>query len=170
MIFIGKSRSYEIIEYRKIIERQICTSPGIIKLFGCEDEEYPEEIIPYKYSFPHEYIPAKEGETTKVAKRFINYEISANIDPRNNTFKDLTIYFFVSCHEDLIQYKEKGRTYLWYDKAVCELDNIFCEKNVLGIGRTTLVSNTPYCPQQKYKGRLLKFIVKDFNNGLKYGK
>ena len=47
-------------------------------------------------------------------------------------------------------YKEKARTYLWYDLAACELDNIFCEKNVLGIGKTTLVSNAPYCPQQKY--------------------
>lgn len=74
------------------------------------------------------------------------------------------------CHEDIIQYEEKGRKYLWYDKAVCELDNIFCEKNVLGVGETTLISNAPYCPQQKYKGRILKFIVKDFNNGLKYGK
>lgn len=165
-MFIGKSRSYEIIEYRKLIERQICTSPELIKLLGCENEEYPEDIIPYKYSFPHEFIPETQSKT----KRFINYEISANIDSRNNTFKDLTIYFFVLCHEDIIQYTEKGRTYLWYDKAVCELDNIFCEKNILGVGKTTLVSNTPYCPQQKYKGRLLKFVVKDFNNGLKYGK
>lgn len=31
-------------------------------------------------------------------------------------------------------------------------------------------SNIAYAPQQKLKGRLLKFIVKDFNNGLKYGK
>ena len=49
--------------------------------------------------------------------------------PRNNTFKDLTIYFFIVGHEDVIQHKENGRTYLWYDKAACELDNIFCEKN-----------------------------------------
>lgn len=34
------------------------------------------------------------------------------------------------CHEEVINYKEKGRTYLWYDKVVCELDNIFCEKIV----------------------------------------
>lgn len=165
-MFVGKSRSYEIIEYRKIIERQICTSTEIIKLLGCENEEYPEDIIPKKYSFPHEYIPGTQEKT----KRFINYEISAIIDPRNNTFKDLTIYFFISCHEDIIKYEEKGRTYLWYDLVVCELDNIFCEKNVLGVGKTTLASNVPYCPQQKYKGRLLKFVVKDFNNGLKYGK
>ncbi len=135
-------------------------------MLGCENEEYPEDIIPYKYSFPHEYIPG----TQKVTDKFINYEISANIDPKNNFFKDLTIYFFVVCHEDVIQYREKGRTYLWYDKAACEIDNIFCEKNILGIGKTLLVSNTPYAPQMKYKGRLLKFIVKDFNNGLKYGK
>lgn len=163
---MGKSRSYEIIEYRKIIEKEICNSQELIKLLGCANEEYPEDIIPYKYSFPHEYIP----DTITSTERFINYEISALINPQNNTFKDLTIYFFVVCHEAVIKYEEDGRTYLWYDKVVCELDNIFCEKNVLGVGKTTLVSNIPYCPQNKFKGRQLKFVVKDFNNGLKNGK
>lgn len=163
---MGKSRSYEIIEYRKKIMTEICMSKEIVKLLGCEDEEYPEDIIPYKWVFPHEYIP----DTIKETDRFINFEISATLDTRNNVFKDLTIYFFVVCHEDVIRYKDKSINYLWYDKAVCELDNIFCEKNILGIGETVLVNNTPYCPQQKFKGRLLKFIVKDFNNGLKYGK
>lgn len=82
----------------------------------------------------------------------------------------MTIYFFVVCHEDAIMYEDKGIKYLWYDKAVCALDNIFSEKNVLGIGKTYLLLNEPYCPQNKFKGRLLKFSVKDFNNGLKYGK
>ena len=141
-------------------------SKELVKLLGCADEEYPENIIPYKWSFPHEYIP----DTTTVTGRYINYEISATIDPKNNVFKDLTIYFFVVCHEDVIRYKEKGRNYLWYDKAVCELDNIFSENNILGIGEMMLISNVSYCPQQKFKGRLLKFVVKDFNNGLKYGK
>ena len=163
---MGKARSYEIIEYRNKIMTQICMSSELVKLLGCADEEYPEDIIPYKWSFPHEYIP----DTITTTDRFVNYEISATIDSKNDTFKDLTIYFFVVCHEDAIRYKEKGRTYLWYDKVTCELDNIFCEKNILGVGKTYLVSNVPYCPQQKFKGRLLKFAVKDFNNGLKYGK
>lgn len=163
---MGKSRSYEIIEYRSEIMTQIYRSKELVKLLGCENEECPEEVIPYNFSFPHEYIPDTINET----KRFINYEISATIDTNNNVFKDLTIYFFVVCHEDVIRYKEKNRTYLWYDKVACELDNIFCEKNILGVGKTYLVSNVPYCPQQKFKGRLLKFVVKDFNNGLKYGK
>ena len=145
---------------------EIYTSEEIVKLLGCENEEQPEEVIPYKWSFPHEYIP----DTITKTDRFINFEISATIDPKNNVYKDLTIYFFVVCHEDAIRYKDGLNTYLWYDKATCELDNIFCEKNILGVGETVLVSNVPYCPQQKFKGRLLKFIVKDFNNGLKYGK
>ena len=145
---------------------EICTSEEIVKLLGCENEEQPDEVIPYKWSFPHEYIP----DTITQTDRFINFEISATIDPKNNVYKDLTIYFFVVCHEDAIRYKDGLNTYLWYDKATCELDNIFCEKNILGVGETVLVSNVPYCPQQKFKGRLLKFIVKDFNNGLKYGK
>lgn len=163
---MGKAKSYEIIEYRKLIEREICKSSEIIKLLGCENEEYPEDIIPYKYSFPHEYIP----ETITKTDRFINYEISAALDTKNNVYKDLTIYFFVVCHEDVIAYVEKGRRYLWYDRVTCELDNIFTEKNILGVGKTYLVTNTPYCPQNKFKGRLLKFTVKDFTNGLRYGK
>ena len=166
VIIIGKARSYEIIEYRKKIMAEICKSEELVKLLGCADEEYPEDIIPYKWSFPHEYIPDTIAETDK----FINFEISATLDKKNNVYKDLTIYFFVVCHEDVIRYKDKGINYLWYDKATCELDNIFSEKNILGVGETTLISNVPYCPQKKFKGRLLKFAVKDFNNGLKYGK
>lgn len=145
---------------------QICKSDELIKLLGESDEEYPEDIIPYKWSFPHEYIPDTITQTDK----FINFEISAAIDPRNDVYKDLTIFFYVICHQYAIKYKEKGRTYLWYDKVVCELDNIFSDKNILGIGTTTLVSNVPYYPQQKFKGRLLKFVVKDFNDGAKYGR
>ena len=159
-----KSRSCEIKETRNKILIEICKSEKLVKLLGFENEEYPEDILPYKYVFPHEYIP----DTITKTDRFINFEISATIDSRNNVFKDLTIYIFVVGHEDVVKDKKYGG--LWYDTATCELDNIFCENNILGVGETTLVSNKPYCPQQKFKGRLLTFVVKDFNNGLKYGK
>lgn len=159
---MGKSRSYEIIEYRKKILQEICKSAELVKLLGCENEEYPEDILPYKWVFPHEFIP----ETITKTERYVNFEVSATLDPKNNTYKDLTIYFFVLCHEDVIRYKGT----LWYDRVVCELDDIFCETNVLGVGKTYLMSNVPYSPQNKFKGRLLKFSVKDFNNGLKNGK
>lgn len=163
---MGKARSYEIVEYRKIIMEQLCTSKEIVKLFGCENEKYPENVIPFNFAYPHEYIP----EIITTTDRFINFDVSASLDVKNNVYKDLTIFFFVVCHQDVVKYIENGRSFLWYDRAVCELDNIFCNHNILGIGETLLSSNVPYCPQQKFKGRMLKFIVKDFNNGLRYGK
>ena len=167
---MGQSRSYEIKEYRNKILSQICASEKLVNLLGVMDKDEDaeeldfEKIIPYKYVFPHEYIP----DTIIKTDRFINFEISATIDNRNNVFKDLVIYMFVVGHEDVVKDKKYGG--LWYDTATCELDNIFCENNILGVGETVLVSNKPYCPQQKFKGRLLTFVVKDFNNGLKNGK
>ena len=145
---------------------EICKSDELLKLLGYVDEGNPEDIIPYKRCFPYEYIPNTATQTG----RYINYEIGASIDPKNKVYKNLIIYFYVLCHEDDIPYQENGRTYLWYDKAACELDNIFCQNKILGIGETTFISNTPYSPAQNLKGRLLQFSVKDFNNGAKYGK
>ena len=85
---MGKSRSYEIKEYRNKIMVEICKSEKLITLLGLADEEYPEDVLPYKYVFPHEYIP----DTITKTERFINFEIKATIDPRNNVYKDLLIY------------------------------------------------------------------------------
>lgn len=161
---MGKSRSYEIKEYRNKILIEICKSEKLVKLLGLENEEYPEDILPYKYIFPHEYIPDTITET----RRFINFEISASIDKMNNVFKELTIYFFILCHKEVSRDSKNGG--MWYDTVACELDNIFCESDILGIGKTTLVCNDPYKPDKEHIGRILIFKVKDFNNGLKYGK
>lgn len=163
---MGKARSYEIIEYRNKIMTEICKSKELVKLLGEEGTKHPNDVIPFNKCYPHEFIP----ETITKTEKFINFDVSATLDSNNDVFKDLTIYFFVLCHQDVVRYREDGRSYLWYDKVVCELDNIFCNKNILGVGETKLLSNVPYCPQQKFKGRMLKFTVKDFNNGLRYGR
>lgn len=163
---MGKARSYEIIEYRKNIMDTICKSPEIVKLLGAESSDYPEEILPYTQIFPYEFIPETITETNK----FICFEIQAHMDYFNKVLKDLTVWFFVFCHEKIIRRLENGRQFLWYDQAVCELDNIFTDTNILGIGKMALQSNVPYYPVQRFKGRQLTFKVKDFYNGSKYGK
>lgn len=144
----------------------LVTSPAIVRLFGEEQSEYPEETIPYVKSFPHEYIPDKITDTG----RFINFEIRARSNSRNKVYKNLTVYFFVVCHENVVRYKERGREYLWYDKATCELDEIFSNQDLFGVGCMELVDNAPYCPQAKFKGRLLTFQSLDYADGKKYGK
>lgn len=164
---MGKARSYEVIEYRKKIMDKLCRDEEILKLLGALDEEHPEDILPYSKIYPHEYIP----ETIKETERLICFDVSATNDPKNNTLKDLTIYFFISCHQDVVPYFENNRSFLWYDKVVCALEEIFTEKQgIFGVGKIEFLSNKPYYPQQKFKGRQLQFHVFDFYNGRKYGK
>ena len=68
---MGRGRSYEIIEYRKKIITELCSSNEILKLLRCEDEENPEDVLPYKWIFPHEYIP----DTITKTERYINFDI-----------------------------------------------------------------------------------------------
>ena len=162
---MGKAKSYEIIEYRKKIFGAITDSPELVTLLGEEDSDDPAETIPYRKSFPHEFVPDTITETD----RFLNFDIVAYLDNKNNVYKDLTVYFYVVCHKAVVRIDKNSLT-LWYDKVVCELDDIFSKTDVLGIGYTMqLVSNVPYIPHKDFKGRLIKFTVKDFNNGAKYG-
>ena len=164
---MGKARSYEVIEYRKKIMDKLCRDNEILKLIGASDMEHPEDILPYSQFYPHEYIP----ETITETERLICFDISATNDPKNNTLKDLMIYFFISCHQDVVPYFEDGRSFLWYDKVVCALEEIFTDQQgIFGVGKIEFLSNKPYYPQQKFKGRQLIFTVKDFTDGLKYGK
>lgn len=145
----------------------IVDSKKLVALLGESESEYPEETIPYHRVWPHEYIP----EVITNTDRFINFDISAFLDPRNNVYKDLSVFFYVFCHQDVVRYTENGRIYMWYDKVACEIDSLLSDSGLLGVaGTLSLVQNIPYYPQQKFKGRLLKFTVKDFNNGLKYGR
>ena len=162
---MGKGRSFDIVEYRKLIMQQIVESEELRRLLDEDNSPHPEESIPFNKAYPHEYVP----ETIKETDKFINFDLRATLDGRNEIYKDITIYFFISCHQHVVPYWEDGRQYCWYDKVVCELDEIFSGHNILGVGKTWLMSNIPYYPQNKFKGRQLTFQVKDFYNGLKNG-
>lgn len=163
---MGKARSYEVIEYRKKIQKALCTDPEILKLLGESDTKYPEDTIPFHKVYPHEYIP----ETVTDTRRLINFDIRADLNNRNKTLKNLTIWFWVVCHQDVVPYFEDGRPFCWYDCAVCALDNLFTDTNPFGIGNLELISNVPYCPEKVFKGRQLTFTIFDFYNGARYGK
>lgn len=174
---MGKTRSYEIKEYRQKIMDILCESDRVCTLLGVDKKE-AYHLLPFHKSFPHEWIPDVQTQTD----RFINFEISATKNVINDVFKDITIYFFVVCHKDIARWKDDFNDEydddivdLWYDEATCALDDIFNDKRTddLGfgiVGTMELISNKPYVPQEKYRGRILTFKVRDFENGKKYGK
>lgn len=163
---MGQSRSYEIIEYRKKIQNELCTDKEILKLLDESKTAHPEDTIPFHKVYPHEYIP----ETIDDTRRMICFDIKAEIDNKNKTLKEMTVYFFISCHQNVVPYFENGRMFLWYDKVVCAIENIFTDSYKFGVGKIEFVSNNPYYPNQKFKGRQLIFRLFDFYNGAKYGK
>ena len=158
---MGRGRSHEIIEYRNKITDFLTSSESIVALLDSTLEDAPDDL-PYKSIYPHERVPKTVTET----KKFVNFDINAVYDKDNSVYKDLTIAFFIFCHED-VERTSKG---LWYDRVVQEVDEIFGDKNILGIGKMALRTNAPYSPQENFNGRIITFITKDFTNGRRYGK
>lgn len=163
---IGKARSYEIIEYRKKIMDELCTNSEILKLLDAADTGDPGAVIPFNKAYPYEYVPEEDAEPG----RLICFDIQSGIDSKNKTLKELTVMFFAGCHQDAAQYTKDGSTLLWYDRAVCALEEVFGGQSKLGVGKAEFVSNVPYSPQKKIKGRKLTLKIFDFNDGRKYGR
>jgi len=158
---MGKGRSYEVIEFRNKITSAILKNKEIVELLGFDANTDVEEIL-YKRIFPHEYIP----DTLKEATKYINFDIETTLDPFNNVFNNITIQFFLLAHDGVLR-TSKG---LWYDRVACQLDDMFTESNLFGVGKIMLVGNGRYVPTKDIRGRVLTFTVKDFTNGKKYGK
>ena len=53
--WLGKARSYEVIEYRKKIMAELCKSEDILKLLDASDIKHPEDMLPFSKIYPHEY-------------------------------------------------------------------------------------------------------------------
>lgn len=146
----------KVSEYRRGILNTLNNSQKIVELVGGEwNEEDPISYL-YKYFFPIEYIEEVVGE----AKTFINFDMAVHLN-NNKTYKDVTIWFFISSHAaDML-----APGGLKPDLITSELEELFNDKNVLGIGKGLFVSNVPYKPNEKFRGRLLTYKIIDFSKG-----
>lgn len=152
--------SEDIAVFRSKIMRLLTTNTGIVNLMGSTLERAPIDL-PYKYISPYQPVKDLILKTDK----FINYNIRMAIDPRNNVYKDVTVYFWVCCHFDIV----RTPTGLWYDEVVKEIDSMFGEQDILGVGDMTLSYLEPYAPVDgKFLGELITFKTKSFTNGSKY--
>lgn len=186
---MADKRSYEIKEFRRKIMDLICENETLVRLLIPEkkengkwvnpfdDEDFdPSEELPYKYLMPYELVTG-----TLIEKgRYLGFDISTSVDPRNNVYKDMTINFFVISEQTLVPYNEgiidksrNGYKSCWYDLVTCELDTMFSGTNKLGVGKMTLISNDPYfvsyAREIPYKGRTLTFKVLDYMDSTTHG-
>lgn len=190
---MGRARSHEFMECVSTIMNAICENKRLVRLLtpdekleGLSETEQEKVIKKAKQYLPYDYLLPYELVTTTLTERerFLGFEVSATYDEKQKVYKDMTIDFFVVCHQEKIKYKDpdmKGYYRRWYDLVVCELDEMFCgdDKNAIningiGVGKMKLVSNEPYfvsyAREIPYKGRTLTFSTQNWYNGRKYGR
>lgn len=157
-----KTKSCDMITYRKIIMNTLCRSETLAVLLQGAKETSQADTLPYKRIFPYEYLPDALTE----ADRFLCFELSTTVNSKNSIYHDTVISFYILGHKAAIPYTEEGNHCLWYDKAACELDTLFNDQTTLGIGKITLISNVPYRSQTSLTGRILTFKIKSFSKGI----
>lgn len=136
--------------------RELNYSKPIIELIGQVWNEDDPISYTNKNFFSVEYIPA----TVQEAKTFVCFDMAGHLN-KNRTYHDFTIWFFISCHTSAMNIA----TGLRFDKIVSELEQIFNDKNVLGLGKGIFTDNVPYSANNNFRGRMLTYKIFDFSKG-----
>lgn len=103
----------------------------------------------YNLFWPFEYIP------TVIESTICNvcFDVLADYSPKNTSFTNLALYFFIICHIDIAPMPEKHG--LRYDLIAHEITKDFAGKDFMGLGNTTIAYNHPYMTLQELRGRAL---------------
>ena len=153
----------KVTEYRKTILNKMINSEKIIELIGgVPAGKTADQLIDVNF-FDTEYIPESGSGTTETAKVLIGFDLKINYNPKNVTYKNIDIHFYISTHKDSMRASDKS---LICDGIVHELETIFNNKPILGVGKGSFYFNRPYKPADMYRGRVLCLKIIDYNMGV----
>lgn len=147
-----------LIKYKSDIMSQLISSTDLASL--CKNdititEEQIEELIWNNY-IPMLFV---DGTITNT-EAYIMFDIDTRSD-RITTFDDITLYFQIYCHKDIIKAYKRQCTRI--DAIISELMNLFDEKTTLGIGYNIRIADEILnTTNPNYVGRQLTFKVSDF--------
>lgn len=105
--------------------------------------------------FPYEFIPDIIQETFCA----VAFEVASAASLTNETFVDITLYFFIMCHRDIILSEDLPG--LRYDLIAHEIVKDFSGDITLGAGRIMLAYNKPYMATDKVRGRVVALNLYD---------
>ena len=148
-----------LVGYRDSIMSQLISSTGLASL--CKNatitEEETEKLI-WNNFIPMLFL----DNTIEKTEAYIMYDIESKGDrTMANKFEDITLYFQIYCHKDIIKACNNQCTRI--DAIIAEIMNLFDEKTTLGIGYNIKVADSILnTANVKYVGRQLTFKVSDF--------
>lgn len=156
-------------DYRNIITNILLDDPLIVDILGEGKVDLEESDVLIDGNEPHitpfEFLP---GTLTKTGS-YIMYDMDeASIIPLNSTkstYTEVTLYFWVVSHRNMMRYKGKLRN----DLLARELKLLFGEKDGLGIAKNHFIYNKIFdVYNNNYAGRVLKFVITDWSDKVRY--
>lgn len=137
--------------YKRAIMNYLNKNKTIVELCGgTYGENHAGSLF-----YPFEFIP----EAIQESFCAVAFDVGASVSLTNETFTNLSLYFFVMCHKDLIISEDLSG--LRYDMIAQEIIRDFAGDNVLGIGQVKFGMNEPYITMRLIRGRALSFSVYD---------
>lgn len=157
-------------DYRNIITNVLLDDPTIVEILGNGKIPLDEADIlmdgSQPHITPHEYLPGIITETGS----YIMYDMDEEaLYPSQKNVKSyyssVSLYFWVVTSRDMSKYKGKLRN----DVLTRRLRQLFGEQDGLGIAKNHFVYNKIFDPQNhKYMGRVVKFVITDWSDKLRY--
>lgn len=143
-------------KYRNIIVSQLCSDSRIVSILSNGNDETDGYDLVWNRIFPFEYVP----DVTSSASPYICFDIVAD-DNSVNTFQNMSIYFFISTHYSISA--QRSGMGLVCDELAHRVQLLFNDKLISGVGKCKFISNHIYAPSDDFRGRVLRFDVRDFN-------
>ncbi len=156
-------------DYRNIITNILLNDPIIVAILGNDKVLLDEADILIDGKQPHiqpyEFLPDIITETGS----YIMYDMDEeSVIPRNSVksvYSEVALYFWVVTHRDMPNYKGRLRN----DVLSRRLKQLFGEQDGLGIAKNHFVYNKIFdVRNNKFMGRVLKFVITDWSDKIRY--
>lgn len=156
-------------DYRNIITNILLSDPLVVDILGEGKVDLEEADILIDGDEPHitpfEFLP---GTLTKTGS-YIMYDMDEEVIIPNNSkksvYSEVSLYFWVVTHRNMMRYRGKLRN----DLLARELKLMFGESDGLGIAKNHFLYSKIFdVKNNDYAGRVLKFVITDWSDKVRY--
>lgn len=146
----------DLYDYKNKLMEDLLTNEKIVELLNEELPFSEARSLAYKQVFPAEYIP----ETVHDGSTFICFDVDVQ-SADSKTFLTPILYVWVFAHRSRLRLPNGGgvRT----DALCSEICKAINGSREYGLGELNLYAVKRFAPMTDYNGKVMTFIMKEFN-------
>lgn len=156
------ANAYELKENRQKILQKLINDLDLCKLVlfddtltSIDDADLQEQLMNQNiFKFP--YVP----DTQDIMRQFVCFDMDLVSSIQKSTYKNLTLYFWVFCHKELVKHRSGYNRSDLIDERI---QTLFNGKSFFGIGKLVCTGDRFLQVGQSYFGRRLIFETLELN-------